>query len=103
MERIVSNHPLQHIKIIDTAVIELCYFHLKLYECIILLPYVGEIKIINTLMTLTMVTTDCSDEVMMVFARFFRYVFGRLYTYTHYVHAEQPPVSDVDGLISFNI
>jgi len=45
MERIVSNHPLQHIKIIDTAVIELCYFYLKLNECIILLPYVGEIKI----------------------------------------------------------
>jgi len=37
------------------------------------------------------------------FARCFRYVSGRLHAYAHHVYAEQPPMSNADGLISFNI
>jgi len=53
-----------------------------------------------------MSTAGCRyDDVTIVvfFARYFRHVFGRLHTDTHHVHAEQPPLSDTDGLISFCI
>ena len=41
--------------------------------------------------------------IVVLILHIFRYVSRRLPTYAHDVHAEQPPMSDADGLISFDI
>ena len=33
----------------------------------------------------------------------FRYISGRLHADAHHIYAEQPPLSDTDGLISFHV